>query len=234
MIKIFANMKMNLSYDEIKNYIENTKEFKDKFVVLPSNIYIPYFKENNYNIGIQNISKYENGAYTGDISIKQVKSLGIDYVLIGHSERRHIFNETNEDINIKMIKTKNENLKIILCIGETKEQKDIGLTKQVLKEQIESAFKNINDINNIIIAYEPVWSIGTGNVPSNDDIFGTTNYIKQVINNIYNKDINVLYGGSVNEKNINELNKINNLSGFLVGGASLDSSKLYKMIEETE
>lgn len=234
MIKIFANMKMNLSYDEIKNYIENTKEFKDKFVVLPSNIYIPYFKENNYNIGIQNISKYENGAYTGDISIKQVKSLGIDYVLIGHSERRHIFNETNEDINIKMIKTKNENLKIILCIGETKEQKDIGLTKQVLKEQIESAFKNINDINNIIIAYEPVWSIGTGNVPSNDDIFDTTNYIKQVISNIYNKDINVLYGGSVNEKNISELNKINNLSGFLVGGASLDSSKLYKMIEETE
>lgn len=234
MIKIFANMKMNLSYDEIKNYIENTKEFKDKFVVLPSNIYIPYFKENNYNIGIQNISKYENGAYTGDISIKQVKSLGIHYVLIGHSERRHIFNETNEDINIKMIKTKNENLKIILCIGETKEQKDIGLTKQVLKEQIESAFKNINDINNIIIAYEPVWSIGTGNVPSNDDIFGTTNYIKQVISNIYNKDINVLYGGSVNEKNISELNKIKNLSGFLVGGASLDSNKLYKMIEETE
>ena len=234
MIKIFANMKMNLSYNEIKDYINQTKEFKDNFVVIPSSIYIPYFKENNYHIGIQNISKYDNGAYTGDISTTQVKSLDIDYVLIGHSERRLVFNETLEDINTKMIKSKEQDLKIILCIGETKKQKIEGLTKQVLKEQIESAFKNINSISNIIIAYEPVWSIGTGIIPTNDDIFDITNYIKQIINNIYNKDIDVLYGGSVNEKNIKDLNLISNLSGYLIGGASLNPNKLYKIIEETK
>ena len=234
MIKIFANMKMNLSFDEIKDYIDKTKEIKDKFVVIPSSIYIPYFKDNNYNVGIQNISKFDNGAFTGDISISQVKSLGVDYVLIGHSERRHIFNETLEDINIKMMKSKEKDIKIILCIGETKEQRDNNLTNDILKEQIESAFKNIDNIDNIIIAYEPVWSIGTGLIPTNDEIFDTTNYIKQVINNIYNKNIDVLYGGSVNENNIKNLNSINNLSGFLVGGASLKPDKLYKMIEETE
>ena len=234
MIKIFANMKMNLSFDEIKDYIDKTKKIKDKFVVIPSSIYIPYFKDNNYNVGIQNISKFDNGAFTGDISISQVKSLGVDYVLIGHSERRHIFNETLEDINIKMIKSKEKDIKIILCIGETKEQRDNNLTNDILKEQIESAFKNIDNIDNIIIAYEPVWSIGTGLIPTTDEIFDTTNYIKQVINNLYNKNIDVLYGGSVNENNIKNLNSINNLSGFLVGGASLKPDKLYKMIEETE
>lgn len=232
MKKIFANMKMNLTLDEIKNYINDTSSFKKDFVVIPTSIYIPYFIDNNYIVGIQDISKYDNGAYTSNVSAKQVKSMGIDYTLIGHSERRNVFNETLEDVNLKVKKGLENNLKIVLCIGEKLEQKDNY--KEILEEQILTAFEGVDKIDNIIIAYEPVWSIGTGLTPTNEEIETITNYIKSVVNKKYNKDIDVLYGGSVNEKNIESLNTINNVSGFLVGGASLNKDKIYKIIESTK
>ncbi len=232
MKKIFANMKMNLTLDEIKEYINNTREFKNEFVVIPTSIYIPYFIDNGYITGIQDVSKYDNGAYTSNVSAKQIKSMGITYTLIGHSERRHIFNETLEDVNEKVKKSLENDLKVVLCIGEKLEQKDNY--KNILEEQIKTALEGVESIDNIIIAYEPVWSIGTGLVPTNEEIEEITNYIKSVVNDKYNKDIDVLYGGSVNEKNIDTLNKIENVSGFLVGGASLNKDKLYKIIESTK
>lgn len=232
MKKIFANMKMNLTLDEIKNYINDTSSFKKDFVVIPTSIYIPYFIDNNYIVGIQDISKFDNGAYTSNVSAKQVKSMGIDYTLIGHSERRNVFNETLEDVNLKVKKGLENNLKIVLCIGEKLEQKDNY--KEILEEQILTAFEGVDKIDDIIIAYEPVWSIGTGLTPTNEEIETITDYIKSVVNKKYNKDIDVLYGGSVNEKNIESLNTINNVSGFLVGGASLNKDKIYKIIESTK
>ncbi len=232
MKKIFANMKMNLTLDEIKNYINDTSSFKKDFVVIPTSIYIPYFIDNNYIVGIQDISKFDNGAYTSNVSAKQVKSMGIDYTLIGHSERRNVFNETLEDVNLKVKKGLENNLKIVLCIGEKLEQKDNY--KEILEEQILTVFEGVDKIDDIIIAYEPVWSIGTGLTPTNEEIETITDYIKSVVNKKYNKDIDVLYGGSVNEKNIESLNTINNVSGFLVGGASLNKDKIYKIIESTK
>ena len=234
MTKIYANMKMNLTYEEVKNYIENTKEIKDSFVVIPSNIYIPYFIENKYNVGIQNISKYDNGAYTGEVSAKQAKSIGCNYTIIGHSERRNLFNETNEEVNKKIVKALENDLKVILCIGDNIEKKNNYLTKEVLKKQIESCLKDIKNIDNIILAYEPIWSIGTGLIPKIEELESITLYIKEVINNLYNKDITLLYGGSVNENNIKEIDFVRNINGYLVGGASLDPIRLNKMIEEVQ
>lgn len=228
---LLANMKMNLSLEQINDYIERTRDFKDDIIVIPSSIYIPYFIKNNYRVGIQNISRFDNGAYTGDISASQVKSMGVDYTLIGHSERRNIFNESLDDVRNKVIKALENNLKVILCIGESLEQKNNNLTEKVLNEQITSALDGI-DISNIIIAYEPIYSIGTGIIPTNEEIENVTSYIKKVVKELHNKDIDVLYGGSVNDKNIQSLKTIDNVSGFLIGGASLDPNKLLTMLNE--
>jgi triosephosphate isomerase len=169
------------------------------------------------------------------VSASQVSSMGVKYAIIGHSERRQLFNETDTVVNKKVLLGIKNKLNIILCIGETKEEKDMLKTDRILKRQLINALRDVDnkDIKNIIIAYEPIWSIGTGNVPENKEISTITSYIKGIVNNLYHEDIDipVLYGGSVNEKNIEELNKINEISGVLVGGASLKADKLKKIKE---
>lgn len=230
---VVANMKMNLELDEVNNYLEGIKSWEtDGLVFCPPSIYLPYFLGKGYEVGIQNYAMYENGAYTGEISAKQVKSMNINYAIIGHSERREYFNETDDIINKKMKLGVKNNLNIILCIGETLKHKENKQTEEILKTQIINDFKDVDDISNIIIAYEPIWSIGTGLIPTNEEIYNTTKFIKEVINELYNKDIRVLYGGSVNDDNVTILKDIENLSGFLVGGASLKPEKL-KRIKET-
>lgn len=234
---VVANLKMNLTVTQISNYLEEIKEVinSKKVVICPTSIYLPYFLKNRYSVGIQNIAVTEEGAFTGEVSASQVSSMGIKYAIVGHSERRQLFNETDTEINKKVLLGIKNNLTIILCIGETKEEKDMLKTDKILKRQLINALRDIDnvDIKNIIIAYEPIWSIGTGNVPENKEIITITKYIKGIVNNIYHEeiDIPVLYGGSVNEKNIEELNKINNISGVLVGGASLKADKLKKIKE---
>lgn len=234
---VVANLKMNLTVTQISNYLEDIKEVinSKKVVICPTSIYLPYFLKNRYSVGIQNIAVTEEGAFTGEVSASQVSSMGIKYAIVGHSERRQLFNETDTEINKKVLLGIKNNLTIILCIGETKEEKDMLKTDKILKRQLINDLRDIDnkDIKNIIIAYEPIWSIGTGNVPENKEIITITKYIKGIVNNIYHEeiDIPVLYGGSVNEKNIEELNKINNISGVLVGGASLKADKLKKIKE---
>lgn len=234
---VIANMKMNLKLDEIKNYIDEIEKSVNtkRFVICPSSLYLPFFINKEFATGIQNISSSEEGAYTGEISPSQVESLGVEYSIVGHSERRQYYNEDDVIINQKIICGLKHNLKIILCIGETKDEKDNGLTDNKLKEQLVNDLVNISyeQLNNIIIAYEPIWSIGTGNVPTNEEIEKVINYIKSVVDNIYgsNTNIPVLYGGSVNEKNIDEINEISCLTGVLVGGASLIPSKINKIKE---
>lgn len=232
---VVGNMKMNLDANDINKYLKSIKnnDYNKQVVFCPSSIYLPYFIDNKYGVGIQNISQYDNGAYTGEISANQAVSMKIDYVIIGHSERREYFLETDEIVRKKIDLALNHKLKIILCIGETEAERDNLNTYKVLKKQITSALKGIDNSNykNIIIAYEPIWSIGTGKVPNNTEIEDTISFIKKIIDDLWKFDIRVLYGGSVNEKNINNLNNIPNIGGYLVGGASTDPNKFKKIIE---
>lgn len=229
---LIGNMKMNLTYPEIMEYIEQMKNYNN-FIICPSSLYIPYFIENGFEVGVQNISEYGQGAYTGEISVTQANSMNIKYSLIGHSERRIKFNENDKIINNKLRKTVSNNLNAILCIGETFEEKEQLLTKEVLKKQIINDLDEVDEfyLKNIIIAYEPVWAIGTGKVPSLEDIKEIIEYIKEVVNKTYGFNPKVLYGGSINENNINDLKTIDIVDGFLVGGACLVPEKFIKIIE---
>ena len=235
------NLKMNFNYKDVKNYIASlTGKINDSSIIfLPPTIFLPYFISTEYSLGSQNISEYDNGAHTGETSCSQLKSIGGSYVLIGHSERRSLQHEEDDVINLKIKKALENDLKVIFCVGETKEEREMLKTSKVLKKQIVNGLNGINqnDLRNVIIAYEPVWSIstsGTGIVPTNKEINDTTNFIIDLAVNAFNYKPKVLYGGSVNEKNINELNKIDVLSGFLVGGASLDINKVLKIKEVVE
>ena len=155
-----------------------------------------------------------------------LKDVGANYVILGHSENRSE-GENDKLINAKIKSALKSGLKVIFCIGETLREKRKKITKKILKKQIQLGLKNIKDKNNIIIAYEPVWSIGSGLIPKSKDLFETINFLKKIKKN------KVLYGGSVNPKNIDELKSINNIDGFLIGGASQDSKKFIDIIKKT-
>ncbi len=213
---IIINQKTYLnSLEEVNNFIENTKEFKDKIIVLPSDIYIKTFKENGYTIGSQNISDSPHGAHTGDTTAESVKDIGGKYTLIGHSEIREKYKDDKRVLD-KIKRAKENNLKIILCVGE-KEKNAI----EIVDRQLE----NITPDENIYVSYEPIWSIGTNKIPSKETI---ENIVKHIKNKGFKK---VLYGGSVNEKSVKELNSIESLDGFLVGGCTLKPNSIRKMIE---
>lgn len=233
---IVGNMKMNLLAEDISAYLKkiNSYDLSEDVVICPTSIYIPYFLGHTYKVGIQNVFFRESGAYTGEISSSQVASLGVEFAIIGHSERRGYFKESDQDINKKIVGTIKYGLKVILCIGETAEEKNLLKTARILKRQLLNGLRNLNEkeLEQIIIAYEPVWSIGTNTLPTGKDIEDTVTYIKGIVSEYFGySDIPVLYGGSVNEKNIEQLNKIPNVSGFLVGGASTDAEKFLKIIE---
>lgn len=230
---IIANHKMNLDVKELKEYLEGLKEINSKNVVIcPTSIYIPYFLNKKFKVGIQNTFIHSKGAYTGEVSPMQAKSLGVSYTIIGHSERRSYLEENDSLINKKVIEALKYNLKVILCIGETLEEKNMLKTDKILKRQLINDLRNIELIDNIVIAYEPVWAIGSGIIPNNKEISATVSYIRGIIDNLYpNNNIKVVYGGSINEKNIEKLNKIECLDGFLIGGTSLNPTSFLKIIE---
>lgn len=225
---LVLNHKMNLNLLEFTTYLKGFTFENKNLVVCPSNIYVPYFLKHQYQVGLQNIFHEDKGAFTGEVSPLQARSLGISYVIVGHSERRLIFKEDNDLINKKILKSISNNLNAILCIGENKHRKN---TKKILKKQIKECLKDVFNFEKVIIAYEPVWSIGTGLIPTNDEIENTVAFIKKYVYKLYNIDIKVLYGGSVNDENIELLNQIRNIDGYLVGGASLSIEKVRRMVE---
>ena len=233
---VVANMKMNMTAAEINSFLEVTKEkINTKNVIIcPSYLYIPYFVRKRFSAGVQDVHFEEEGAFTGSVSPKQVNSMGVKYTIVGHSERRQIFKDTDSVVNKKVISALNNELNAIICIGETAEERALLKTDKVLKRQIVNALLNVpaNQIKNIMIAYEPVWSIGTGVVPTSKEINITAIYIKGIINKLYPEtNVKVLYGGSVNVKNIESINKISAISGVLVGGACLNPNSLIKIKE---
>ena len=224
---------MNMKFGEISNYINSFKNINNKnLIICPSYIYIPYFLNYNFSVGSQNVCAYEDGGYTGEISARQLHSIGVKYTIIGNSERRIKLKETDMEINRKIKNALDSHLKVILCVGETKEENELLKKDIVIKRQLRNALFNLDDISNLIIAYEPVWAVGTNNTPKKEELIKTINYIKRIILNMYNKDIKVIYGGSINEKNINDFNKIEELDGFLVGSASINPSRFIEIINK--
>lgn len=229
---IIGNHKNYMFTNDVSEYLKEIDTNKGNVIICPSSIYLPYFMKKGFKIGIQNISPRSDIVLTGEISAKQAISMGINYSIIGHSERRINFNETNLEINSKIIDAISYGMKVILCVGETLEEKNMLKTSKVLKKQLRECLKDVNDFKNIVIAYEPVWAIGTNKIPSNNDILKTIEYIKKTVKLIYNiENIKVLYGGSVSSNNINTLNQIENLDGILVGKASTDAKEFLKIIE---
>ena len=234
---IIANLKMNMSTTEISEYLKkiNKKIFVSNLIICPTSIYIPYFLNHSYDVGIQNIFYENDGPFTGEISPKQASSLGIKYAIIGHSDRRNI-GEDNLIINKKIKKTLENGMKVILCIGETFEEREMFKTDRVLKQQILSALRGISkkDFTNILIAYEPVWAVGTNKLPNKKEIGACISFIKNICKINLEGIPFILYGGSINEKNIIELNEIDDVDGFLIGNSSCNADKLIKIIDVIE
>ena len=243
-IYFIANWKMYGSISSLNSLnklikLTNLKKFnKAKIIYFPPftliQNFIKKFKNTNISLGGQNCHHVENyGPFTGFISSKMLKDLGCKYVILGHSENR-IAGETDEIINKKIHSALNKNLKIIFCIGETLKEKRKKITYSVLNRQINKGLKKIKNYKNILIAYEPVWSIGSGIIPKPQALKETTNIIKLFLAKKMNfKNPKILYGGSVNPKNIYLLKNIGNLDGFLIGGASQNSNKFIDIIKKT-
>ena len=202
-------------------------------IICPSSPFLSDFQGNNYELGAQDVSAYIEGSYTGETNAKQLNSLGVKYVLVGHSERRKYFNESEKDLVNKIANAFAHGIQVVLCIGESHLQYTNQETNAIIEKQLALVMNEFNreELKNIIIAYEPIWAIGTGITPTVEEIEETTHFIKKIVQNYYELNLPVLYGGSVNQKNIAKFNSISNLDGFLVGGASLDFDELSNLID---
>ncbi len=232
---LVCNFKNKLLKDDILKYNKSLVdiETKVKLVLCPPSIYLDMFDKSGYELGVQDISSFMDKTITGEIEATQVKSMGAKYVIVGHSERRIYKHEINIDFINKINNAVENGLNVIYCIGETLNEKENGRTYEVLEKQISEVLNNV-EIKNIMIAYEPVWAIGTGKVPEADEIKENIKFINDIIMEKYEEKLDILYGGSVNDTNIGELCTIKGLNGFLVGGASLDPNKVKGMLIEME
>ncbi|WP_435115252.1 triose-phosphate isomerase [Candidatus Pelagibacter bacterium nBUS_49] len=232
--KMFGDLRTLNSLDSVIKFSKIIKNTKFRIVYCPPNTLIrplsKRLKKTNLEVGAQNCHESENyGAYTGHVNSKMLKNVGAKYVILGHSENRQS-GETDKLINLKIKSAIKSNLKVIFCIGETLSEKRKKITNKVLAKQIINGLKSIKNNSNIIIAYEPVWSIGTGLIPKSNDLLNSISYIKSKFNK---KTPKVLYGGSVNDKNIAQLKDISVIDGFLIGGASQSSKKFIDIIKKT-
>jgi len=187
-------------------------------------------------IGAQNCHWDDEGAYTGEVSAKMLADSGCEYVIVGHSERRHLFRETDEIINMKLKQALKEGLTTILCVGETWQEKESGNTEKVVEEQIKKGLNGIDRelISKVVVAYEPVWAIGSGKNATPDQARQAHQFIRKLINELYGietaEQMLVIYGGSVNPENAKELLQTEDVDGALVGGASLKSEQFLRII----
>jgi triosephosphate isomerase len=197
-------------------------------------------RDSNLKLGAQNLFWEEKGAYTGEISVNMILSTGCSYVIIGHSERRQYFGETDETVNKKIKTALKSGLLPIVCIGETLEQREKGITQEIIDRQIRGGFSGLtsSDISKIIIAYEPVWAIGTGRNATPEQAQEVHSFIRKVLSQMYDKNLSenlrIQYGGSVNTKNSRDLLSQPDIDGALVGGASLEADSFVDIIKSCE
>ena len=194
-------------------------------------------KGSNIKIGAENVHFKASGAYTGEISAEMLTAAGVEYVVIGHSERRQYFSETDQTVNLRTLAALNAGLKAIVCVGETLEQRELGYTETLLKFQTKMALTNVTaeQLKNVIIAYEPVWAIGTGLTATADQAEEVCALIRDCIAELYTDEVaqatTIQYGGSMNDGNADELLSKTNVDGGLIGGASLVAEKFAKIVE---
>ena len=232
--KMYGNTKSLNTLDKVIKFSKSKEIKKGRLIYCPPNTLISSFFKKFQNclidIGAQNCHENDDyGPHTGFVNCKMLKNIGANYVIIGHSENREK-GETDKLINQKIKSAIRAKLKVILCIGETLTEKKKGKTKSVLSKQIKLCLDKVNKKTNLFIAYEPVWSIGTGKIPKITELKDSIKFIKSKFNKKVPK---ILYGGSVSPKNINNLKLIKDLDGFLIGGASQNSKNFIDIVKKT-
>ncbi len=232
---IAGNWKMNKTAKEAVELINELKPLvaKSKPEVV---VCVPYtdlwavaeaIKGSKIKLGAENVAWADTGAFTGEISADMLKEIGVEYVIIGHSERRQYFGETDESVNARLVQALKKDLKPIVCVGETLVEREKNRTKKVLKKQVLEGFKGLNaeDFENIVIAYEPVWAIGTGKTATAEDANKTIGFIRSLVKKTWGnevaKSLRIQYGGSMKPSNAKELMAMRNIDGGLIGGAAL-------------
>lgn len=252
---IAGNWKMNLLQADAKALYEGIKSFVDKFDApqLPTVIIAPVFTslnqvaeipcncgcgESKLYVAAQNCHWEKSGAFTGELSVEMLKDAGCSYVIIGHSERRQYFGETDITVNKRLLAGLEAGLKVILCVGETLEEREQGITEEIVAKQVKVALLGTCEkcIKNVVIAYEPVWAIGTGKTATAEQAEEVCAFIRKTVEGLFNKEIadgmTIQYGGSMNEKNCAELLSKEDIDGGLIGGASLVAEKFGVLLEE--
>lgn len=237
---VAANWKMNLTIEEgldlVKQVLDGSSSDGSEIIFFPPSIALSaiggMLKNTDYKVGIQNIHHEKSGAYTGEISAEMVKFLDVQYAIIGHSERRQYFFETDAQINGKIKSALSANLCPVVCVGESLPERQSGKTNEILKKQLMSALKDIdNTSDRLVIAYEPVWAIGTGKSADLNQVYDAHNFINEILQSRFKNHTPILYGGSVKAENASELCEIKNVDGFLIGGASLQSESFCQIIK---
>ena len=233
---IAGNWKMNKDLNEtvdlMKELIPLVKGAKVDVVFCPSYLSlqkaVEMAKDSNVSIGAQNMHYEKEGAFTGEVAGEMIKVIGVDYVILGHSERRQYYNETDETVNKKALKALALGLKPIVCCGETLKERESGKAKERVVSQVENSLKNIDQIKDVVIAYEPIWAIGTGKTASKEEANEACGWVRETIGKMYGKDaaaaVRIQYGGSVKPNNVKEIMAMENIDGALVGGAALKIS----------
>lgn len=222
--------------DLINSIAETLREFDTTdvdVIVCPPFVYLELVsdvaEDVDFFVGAQNVSKFDNGAYTGEVSATMLKALGVDYCIVGHSERRKYFGETNQDIKEKINKLIEQDITPIICVGESLEDRESGKYFDFIKQEVEEGIFHLSadQMQRCIIAYEPIWAIGTGKTASKEQAQEVHHFIRTLIAEHYNDDVaqevSILYGGSCNSKNARELFAMEDVDGGLIGGASLKS-----------
>lgn len=212
-----------------KSEIEETREEREIVLCAPFTSLTVMSKNlhgSRIMLGSQNIHWETEGAYTGEISGEMLTEIGVDYVIVGHSERRQYFGETDETVNLRLKAAQQYGLKPILCVGETKEQRDAGETENLIISQLKKDLVGV-DQNNLVIAYEPIWAIGTGDTCECKEANRVIGIIRQQLDN---KDVSIQYGGSVKPSNVAEIMAQSEIDGALVGGASLSASSFARIV----
>ena len=243
---LLGNWKMNKTVSEAKEFALNAKDLGKlaKQNKVDMGICVPYIDlapvkkilKNSLIVGAENCHELDHGAYTGEVSIPMLLDLGITWCIIGHSERRTYYNETSEACNKKILALLKNNMVPVYCCGESLETYEEGKTKEFVKEQIIKGFKDVSkeDAIKVVIAYEPIWSIGTGKNASKEIAEDVCKFIRKIIKDLYDtktsNKVRILYGGSVKPNNIKEYLYCDNIEGALVGGASLDVNSYKELL----
>lgn len=243
---IAGNWKMNKTFQEAEEFLIEISDFLEKVmlenlevIICPPALYLElstdFAQKSCFLVGAQNCSEKDFGAYTGEISAAMLESIELDYCIVGHSERRQYYGDNDQTVNAKIISLLNHHIKPIVCIGETLQQRENGETNSVIIRQLEGAFANIDFETEIIIAYEPVWAIGTGKTATPLQAQESHNLIRRWLEENFNSSVaentHILYGGSMKPDNIKELLEQPDIDGGLIGGASLDPGVFASMIE---